>query len=84
MNIEIAITSGEILNFLEEKKVPLSISEVRSRIDEPIELINMSIGWLLRKNYVRVIRGNEKYLSLVPEGETNGVILRKNELAATN
>ncbi len=65
MITEIGIVSGEILNLLDEKKHPLSVSEIKSHLDEPVDVINMSIGWLIRENYVRVARGNEKYLLIV-------------------
>lgn len=64
MITEIGIVSGEILEFLEQKKIPVSITEIQFELDEPLDLINMSVGWLIRENYVRVIRGSEKYLSL--------------------
>ena len=62
MMTQIGIVSGEILNLLEEMKMPVSISDIKFHIDEPVDVIDMSIGWLIREDYVRVVRGNEKYL----------------------
>lgn len=67
MITEIGIVSGEILNLLEEKKIPVSIDEIKSHLDEPMDVIYMSIGWLIREGYVRVTRGGQKYLSLTTE-----------------
>ena len=45
--------------------MPVSITEVKFHIDEAMDVTNMSIGWLVRENYVRIIpKGNENYLSL--------------------
>lgn len=65
MITEIGIVAGAILNLLEEKKIPLSITEIRSYLNEPLELINMSIGWLIRESYVRVNREDQKYFALI-------------------
>lgn len=70
MIINIGIVSGEILNFLEVKKEPVSITEIKFHLDDPIELINMSIGWLIREKYVHLIRrGSEQYLAEVLEDD---------------
>ncbi len=67
MFTQIGIVSGEILEFLEKKKTPISISEIKLNLDEPMDFINMAIGWLIRQQYVRMItNGNENYLSLSP------------------
>jgi hypothetical protein len=62
MMTNIGIVSGEILNLLDEKQTPVSITEIKCRVDEPVDVIHMSIGWLIRENYVRVIKGSETYL----------------------
>ena len=64
MITEIGIVSGAILNLLEVKKTPLSITEIKFYLNEPLDLINMSIGWLVRESYVRVIREDQKYFAL--------------------
>jgi len=63
---EIGIVAGAILILLEEKNIPVSVAEIKCLMDEPADLIDMSLGWLIRENYVRVIRGGEKYSALVP------------------
>ena len=45
----LGIISGEILTFLEEKKRPVRLKELDDYIDEPKELIDMSLGWLTRE-----------------------------------
>jgi len=65
MITEIGIVSGKILDLLEDQRLPVSITEIKLRLDEPMDLIHMSIGWIIRENYVRVIRGSENSLSLV-------------------
>ena len=75
MITEIGIVSGEILNLLEDKRIPVGITEIQLYLDEPMDVIQMSIGWLIRENYVRVSRGSEKYLSLVSKEESFSKIL---------
>ena len=71
MITEIGIVAGEILNLLEEKKGPMNMAEIKSHLDEPMEVINMSLGWLIRDNYVRVIRDGQKYLVLAKEASSS-------------
>lgn len=54
MITETGIISGEILELLESKSGPPSISEIKLALDERMDLINMSIGWLIREGYVTV------------------------------
>jgi hypothetical protein len=49
MMTKLGIISGEILTLLEEKKRPLRFKEIGEYIDEPRELIDMSLGWLTRE-----------------------------------
>lgn len=66
MMTQIGIASGEILTLIDEKKRPVSISEIESHLDSNKELAYMSIGWLVREGYVRLEEiGKEKYLSCV-------------------
>lgn len=68
MITEIGIISGEILDLLETKSVPLSIREIKFALDEPMDLINMSIGWLIREGYVNVsVKNGEGFLSIPVE-----------------
>ncbi len=63
MITQIGITSGEILNMIEEKKRPVSLSEVEFLLESDKELAYMSIGWLVRERYVHLIeQGKDKYL----------------------
>ncbi len=67
MITQIGIVSGRILELIEDKKTSMSIAEIKFYLDEPMDLINMAIGWLVREQYVRMItKGNENYLSLPP------------------
>ncbi len=66
MMTQIGIASGEILTLIDEKKRPVSISEIQSHLKNERELNYMSIGWLLREGYVHLEEiGKEKYLSCV-------------------
>ena len=63
MVTQIGIASGEILNLVDEKKRPVSISEIESRLESDTELAFMSIGWLVREGHVHLIeKGNDKYV----------------------
>jgi len=60
---QIGIASGEILTLIENKKRPVSISEVESHLENEKELAYMSIGWLIREGFVHLVdKGKEKYL----------------------
>jgi len=63
MITQIGIASGEILTLIEEKKRPVSISEVEALLDNEKELTYMSIGWLVREGHVHLVdKGKDKYL----------------------
>jgi len=63
MITQIGITSGEILNFIDQKNRPVSLAKVRSHLNNGEGLTDMSIGWLLREKYVHLVNdGKEKYL----------------------
>lgn len=87
MITEIGIVAGEILTLLEEKKIPVSILDIKFSLDEPMELIDMAIGWLIRENYVQVLRGGQKYLVLSQKSLSSSVldgIRNKQELYLAN
>ena len=63
MVTQIEIASGDILNLVDEKKRPVSISEIESHLESDKELAYMSIGWLVREGHVHLIeKGNDKYV----------------------
>ena len=63
MITQIGIASGEILTLIDEKKRPVSISEIESRLENEKELTYMSIGWLVREGHAHLVeKGSEKYL----------------------
>ena len=63
MITQIGIASGEILSLIEDKKRPVSISEIESLLENEKELTYMSIGWLVREGHVHLVtEGSEKYL----------------------
>jgi hypothetical protein len=63
MITQIGIVSGEILNLIDEKKRPVSISEIESHFEDEKELTYMSIGWLVREGHVHLVdKGKEKFL----------------------
>ena len=63
MITQIGIASGEILTLIDNKKRPISISEIETYLENEKELAHMSIGWLVREGYLHFIeKGNDKYL----------------------
>ncbi|MBF0388418.1 MAG: winged helix-turn-helix domain-containing protein [Candidatus Omnitrophica bacterium] len=65
MITQIGITSGDILNLIDQKQGPVSLDEVRSHLNNEEGLTDMSIGWLVREGHVHwVNKGDEKYLQL--------------------
>jgi hypothetical protein len=63
MITQIGIASGEILTLIDEKKGPVSFSEIEYHLKNEKELIYMSIGWLVREGHVHLVdKGKDKYL----------------------
>ena len=63
MITQIGIASGEILNLIDEKKRPVSISEIESHLKSDKELAYMSIGWLVREGHVHLVdKGKDRFL----------------------
>ena len=63
MITQIGIASGEILNLIDERKRPVSISEIEAHLESEKELTYMSIGWLVREGHVHLVdKGKDKYL----------------------
>jgi len=63
MITEIEIVSEKILHLIDEKKRPISISEVESRLDREKEFTNKSIDWLVSEGQVHLIKnGEDRYL----------------------
>ena len=63
MITQIGIASGEILTLIDEKKRPVSISEIELHLENEKELAYMSIGWLVREGHVHLVdKGKDKYL----------------------
>ena len=63
MITEIEIVSEKILHLIDEKKRPVSISEIESHLESEKELTYMSIGWLIREGHVHFVnKGEEKYI----------------------
>ncbi len=63
MVTQIGIASGEILNLVDEKKRPVSLSEIESHLESDKELVYMSIGWLVREGLVHLVeKGKDRYI----------------------
>ena len=63
MITQIGIASGEILTLIDEKKRPVSISEIETRLENEKELAYMSIGWLVREGHAYLVdKGKDKFL----------------------
>jgi len=53
----------KILHLIDEKKRPISISEVESRLDRDKEFTNKSIDRLVSEGHVHLVKnGEERYL----------------------
>ena len=61
MIIEIGIVAGEIWGLL-EKEGQLSLSALVSSIEQPRDVILMSLGWLAREKHVILQKSGEEYL----------------------
>ena len=63
MITQIGIASGEILTLIDNRKRPVSLSEIETHLENEKELAYMSIGWLVREGHVHLVeKGKEKYL----------------------
>jgi len=63
MIMQIGIVSGGILGLIDEKKRPVSISEIDSHLEVEKELTYMSIGWLIGEGLVHLVdQGNDKFV----------------------
>jgi len=59
----IEITSGKILDLIDEQKRPISISELEFRLENEKGSADQSIDWLVQEGYVHLInKGKDKYL----------------------
>ena len=59
MFTRIGIVAGKILTLLEEEgDSPLSIKELELYLDEPGDVILMSVGWLIRERLIQVAPNN--------------------------
>lgn len=67
MITEIGIVSGEILELLENEPRLWNIREIQEHLDEPLDVVMMSVGWLLRERYLVEIKGSELYVTLASE-----------------
>jgi hypothetical protein len=67
MIAQIGIVSGTILEILEKKEKPVNIMDIKIQIDEPMYLIHMALGWLIREGIVRVIEENKACLLVSAE-----------------
>jgi hypothetical protein len=52
MMTRIGIVAGEILTLLERSNSPVTLKEIELHVDEPVDVILMSIGWLARESYI--------------------------------
>ena len=59
MITKIGIVAGDIWSFL-EKKGKVSLSELAGELEEPQELLLMSLGWLAREGHI-ILKKNKDY-----------------------
>lgn len=61
MITKLGIVSGEILTLLSEVKGPLCVHEIEVYIEEPSDVVLMSLGWLIREGMVSSVLMNEEH-----------------------
>lgn len=61
MITEIGIVAGEIWHCLEKEPGELALAELARRINQPMELVLMSVGWLGREGHVIVRRADNTF-----------------------
>ncbi|OIO79608.1 MAG: hypothetical protein COW11_04845 [Candidatus Omnitrophica bacterium CG12_big_fil_rev_8_21_14_0_65_43_15] len=52
MITEIGIVAGDIWHYLDSKNGEANFSSLKSGVDQPKDLLLMSLGWLSREGYV--------------------------------
>ncbi len=86
MVTKIGIISGQILSALEQERRTLSVKELAETLQESLDDIHLSLGWLVREKYIRVetIR-NECWVTLGNQvdvvGFRNRLLAYQDELA---
>ncbi|MDD5613474.1 MAG: winged helix-turn-helix domain-containing protein [Candidatus Omnitrophica bacterium] len=60
MITEVGIVAGDIWNYL-DKHGKVLLSEIVSNIDQPRDIILMSLGWLAREGHV-ILEGQPDYI----------------------
>jgi hypothetical protein len=60
MIINIGIVAGDIWHLLDEKE-EVTLSSISSQIEQPRELILMSLGWLAREGHIILKKEDEDY-----------------------
>ena len=67
MVTRISIVAGEILNLLEEFNRTFHVEEIEFYIDEPYELIFMSLGWLARQGLIHMKQeDSDEFVVMLP------------------
>ena len=59
--IQSGIAAGEIITVLESKGGVITLDELVIRLDEPKDLIKMSLGWLIREGLVFIDERTKKF-----------------------
>ena len=62
MMTKIGIISGEIIAFLEREKRPLCVDELQFHLEEPREIILMSLGCLVRDGLAHIEKREPGYV----------------------
>ena len=61
--------AGEILNLLKEQGGPIRVREIMTSIGGPSDVINMSIGFLVREGMIRIeTKDDENFVVTVQGG----------------
>lgn len=69
----IGIVAGKILTLLEIRKTALSVEEIKTKMDEPAEVVDMALGWLVREGLVVMMSRQSE--ELVQDNSFSGLTL---------
>jgi hypothetical protein len=67
----LGIIAGEILSLLENADRAMSVREIVSELEEPQEVVLMTIGWLARQGFISIMPVSGDYtVRIISEAST--------------
>lgn len=62
---QIGETAGEVWQLLSESGEPVSLAQLKKRIDQPADIVMQAVGWLARENKIAIEEnGRTRYVML--------------------